>query len=68
LVAVKTAGRVILYSRRELTSQSVSNTWLPLHIVFYAFDVLVRRGKDMTKQTLSNRREILASTVKPTIT
>jgi bifunctional non-homologous end joining protein LigD len=35
------------------------------HIVFYTFDVLVRRGEDLTKQTLSKRREILASTVKP---
>jgi DNA ligase D-like protein (predicted ligase) len=35
------------------------------HIMFYAFDVLVRLGEDLKKQTLSNRREILASTVKP---
>ena len=27
--------------------------------MFYAFDVLVRRGEDLTKQTLSKRREIL---------
>jgi ATP-dependent DNA ligase len=35
------------------------------HIMFYAFDVMVRRGEDLTKQTLSKRREILAMTVKP---
>ena len=35
------------------------------HLRFYAFDVLVRRGEDFTKQTLSKRREILKSTVKP---
>jgi ATP-dependent DNA ligase len=35
------------------------------HIMFYAFDVLVRCGGDLTKQTLSKRREILGSTVKP---
>jgi DNA ligase D-like protein (predicted ligase) len=34
------------------------------HIMFYAFDVLVRRGEDLTKQALSKRREVLASTVK----
>jgi ATP-dependent DNA ligase len=33
--------------------------------MLYAFDVLVRRGEDLTKHTLSERREILASTVKP---
>ena len=33
--------------------------------MFYAFDMLVRRGEDFTKQTLSKRREILKSTVKP---
>jgi hypothetical protein len=31
----------------------------------YAFDVLVRRGEHMMKQSLSKRREILESTVKP---
>jgi bifunctional non-homologous end joining protein LigD len=35
------------------------------HIVFYTFDVLVRRGEDLTRQTLSKRREILGSNVKP---
>jgi ATP-dependent DNA ligase len=35
------------------------------HIMFYAFDVLVRRGEDLMKRTLSKRREILTSTVKP---
>ena len=35
------------------------------HLMFYAFDMLVRRGEDFTKQTLSKRREILKSTVKP---
>ena len=33
--------------------------------MFYAFDVLVRRGEDFTKQTLSKRRDIFASTIKP---
>ena len=35
------------------------------HIMLYAFDVLVRRGEKLTQQTLSKRREILESTVKP---
>jgi ATP-dependent DNA ligase len=35
------------------------------HIMFYASDVLVRRGKGLMMETLSKRREILASTVKP---
>jgi DNA ligase D-like protein (predicted ligase) len=35
------------------------------HIMFYAFDVVVRRSEDLTKQTLSKRREILTSTVNP---
>ncbi len=35
------------------------------HIMLYAFDVLVRRGEILTQQTLSKRREILESTVKP---
>ena len=34
------------------------------HIMFYAFDVLVSRSDDLTKQTLTKRREILESTVK----
>ena len=34
------------------------------HIMFYAFDVLVRRGEDLTEQTLSRRRAILESTVR----
>jgi ATP-dependent DNA ligase len=34
-------------------------------IMFYAFDVLVRRGEDLMKQPLSKGREILATTVKP---
>jgi DNA ligase D-like protein (predicted ligase) len=35
------------------------------HIMLYAFDLLVRRGEDLTNLMLSKRREILASTVKP---
>ena len=35
------------------------------HIMFYAFDVVVRRGEDLMKQALSKRREVLASTVEP---
>jgi DNA ligase D-like protein (predicted ligase) len=35
------------------------------HLMFYAFDVLVRRGEDFTKQALSKRREILDSTIRP---
>jgi ATP-dependent DNA ligase len=35
------------------------------HTMFYAFDVLVRRSEDLMKQSLSKRREILATTVKP---
>jgi ATP-dependent DNA ligase len=33
------------------------------HIMFYAFDVLVRKGEELVKAPLSKRREILASTV-----
>jgi DNA ligase D-like protein (predicted ligase) len=35
------------------------------HIMLYAFDMLVRRGEDLMKQSLDKRREILESTVKP---
>ena len=35
------------------------------HIMFYAFDLLVRGGELVMKQALSKRREILQSTVKP---
>lgn len=35
------------------------------HIIYYAFDVLMSRGENLTKETLSKRREILESTVKP---
>jgi ATP-dependent DNA ligase len=35
------------------------------HIMFYAFDVLVRKGEELIGAPLSKRREILASTVKP---
>jgi bifunctional non-homologous end joining protein LigD len=35
------------------------------HIMFYAFDILVRRGEDVTRQTLLKRREILQSTIRP---
>jgi ATP-dependent DNA ligase len=35
------------------------------YIMLYAFDLLVRRGEDVTKEALSKRREILKSTVKP---
>jgi ATP-dependent DNA ligase len=35
------------------------------HLMFYTFDLLVRRGEDFTKQTLSKRREILDSTIRP---
>jgi ATP-dependent DNA ligase len=35
------------------------------HIMFYAFDVLVRKGEQLMGTPLSKRREILASTVKP---
>jgi ATP-dependent DNA ligase len=38
------------------------------HIMFYAFDVLVRRGEDLMKLPISKRREILVSTVTPMIT
>jgi DNA ligase D-like protein (predicted ligase) len=101
LEAVKTGGKVTLYSRRgtDLTQrfEQIGTALIGLpdetvidgelvaldeegrpnfnllqnfrsaesHIVFYTFDVLVRRGEDLTRQTLSKRREILASTVKP---
>jgi DNA ligase D-like protein (predicted ligase) len=35
------------------------------HIMFYAFDVLVRKGEKLIGAPLSRRPEILASTVKP---
>jgi ATP-dependent DNA ligase len=35
------------------------------HIMLYAFDVLVRGGENLTQRLLSERREILESTVKP---
>jgi DNA ligase D-like protein (predicted ligase) len=35
------------------------------HIMFYAFDVLVRKGEGLIAASLSKRREILASTVRP---
>jgi DNA ligase D-like protein (predicted ligase) len=100
LVAVKSAGKVTLYSRKgtDLTKRfahvAVALGGLPdetvidgelvaldeqgkpnfnllqnfrsaeSHVMFYAFDVLVRRGELLMKQVLSKRREILASTVK----
>jgi DNA ligase D-like protein (predicted ligase) len=99
--AVKTGGKVTLYSRRgtdlsnrfeyvasalaSLPDETVIDGELVAldeqgkpnfnllqnsrsaesHIMFYAFDVLVRRGEDLMKQPLSKRREILATTVKP---
>ena len=98
--AVKTAGKVTLYSRRgtdlsrrfeyvtaalaSLPDETVIDGELVAlddqgkpnfnllqnfrssesHIMFYVFDVLVRRDEDLTKQSLSKRREILESTVK----
>jgi DNA ligase D-like protein (predicted ligase) len=98
--AVKTGGKVTLYSRRgtdlsnrfeyvasalaSLPDETVIDGELVAldeqgkpnfnllqnsrsgesHIMFYAFDVPVRRGEDLMKQPLSKRREILASTVK----
>jgi ATP-dependent DNA ligase len=35
------------------------------HIMLYAFDVLVRRGENLTRQPLSKRRQVLESTVEP---
>ena len=35
------------------------------HIMLYAFDVLVRRGENLTQRALSKRREILESIVTP---
>jgi ATP-dependent DNA ligase len=35
------------------------------HIMLHAFDVLVRRGENLTRQLLSKRREVLESTVEP---
>jgi DNA ligase D-like protein (predicted ligase) len=34
------------------------------HIMYYAFDVLVSRGENLTKETLSKRREILESIIR----
>ena len=35
------------------------------HITYYAFDVLVHKGKDLTMLPLSERRRILKSVIKP---
>jgi ATP dependent DNA ligase-like protein len=35
------------------------------HIIYYAFDILFRKGEDLTQLTLSRRREVLESVVKP---
>ena len=102
LVAVRTGGKVTLYSRRgtdlsnrfgyvtsalgRLPDETVVDGELVAldeqgkpnfnllqnfrsaesHIMFYAFDVVVRRGEDLMKQALSKRREVLASTVETT--
>jgi DNA ligase D-like protein (predicted ligase) len=99
--AVKTGGKVTLYSRRgtdlsqrfayvtaalaTLPNETVIDGELVAldeqgkpnfnllqnfrsaesHIMFYAFDVLVRKGEGLMRTPLSKRREILASTVKP---
>lgn len=34
------------------------------HLMYFAFDILVNNGKDVTKMPLSNRRELLRFTVK----
>ena len=34
------------------------------HLMYFAFDILVHKGKDVTKLPLSERRELLRSTVK----
>jgi ATP-dependent DNA ligase len=101
LPAVRTGGKVTLYSRRgtDLTKRFANVTAalvsLPdetvidgelvaldeqgkpnfnllqnfrsaeSHIMFYVFDVLVRRGEDLTKQNLSKRREVLESAIRP---
>jgi DNA ligase D-like protein (predicted ligase) len=98
--AVKTGGRVTLYSRRgtdlsdrfehvtaalaSLPDETVIDGELVAldyqgkpsfnllqnlrssesHIMFYAFDILVERGENLTKQALSKRREVLESTIK----
>jgi DNA ligase D-like protein (predicted ligase) len=100
LIAVKSAGKVILYSRRgiDLTRRFgyVADALATLpdetvidgevvaldeegkpnfnllqnfrsaesHIIFYAFDVLVRRSEDLIRAPLSKRREILSTTIK----
>ena len=35
------------------------------HIHYYAFDILARKGKDLTQLPLSKRREILETVIKP---
>jgi DNA ligase D-like protein (predicted ligase) len=101
LVAVKTGGKVTLFSRkgtdlsqrfklvaanlRSLPDETVIDGEVVAldeqgkpnfnllqnfrsaesHIMFYAFDVLVRRDELVMKQVLSKRREILQSTIKP---
>jgi ATP dependent DNA ligase domain len=35
------------------------------HIIHYAFDILFRKGEDLTQLPLSKRREVLESVVKP---
>src|SRR5277367_2389328 len=102
LEAVKSAGKITLYSRR----QNVLNTKFPYiaaalkdlpdetvidgelvalasdgrpnfnllqnyrsaesHIIYYAFDVLVHKGHDLTQIPLAVRRNILRSIIQPT--
>jgi len=35
------------------------------HLMFFAFDILSHKGRDLTKQALSERRELLRSVVQP---
>jgi ATP-dependent DNA ligase len=101
LESVKTAGKVMLYSRRGKSFNSqfsdIANAlnYLPdetvidgevvaideigkpnfnllqnirsaaTNIQYFAFDILMHKGKDLTRFPLSERRKVLASVIKP---
>ena len=101
LESVKTAGKVMLYSRRARSFNSqfrdIANAlnYLPdetvidgevvaidengrpnfnllqnfrsagANIQYFAFDILLHKGKELTRLPLSQRRQVLASVIKP---
>lgn len=57
LVALDPGGKLCFNLLQNLCSAKS-------HIVFYAFDILFRKGEDLTQFPLSKRREVLESVVK----